>query len=126
MEGENSSSSSQHASRGHHQGGPDCGHCDHCAHRNAGGVYSWSASPLAVQRADTPILPVLYCGLAELVPVENMVIEPSCSPGSPDIEFVEGNSKCKVEGTPEYVPTSPSMDWNAVADGIAARSDGDR
>ena len=54
-----------------------------------------------------------------------MVIEPSCSPGSPGAEFVEGSSECKVEGTPKYVPTSPSMDWNTVADGIAVRSDGD-
>ena len=74
---------------------------------------------------DTLILPIPYCGLAELVPVENMVIEPSCSPGSPDTEFVEGSSECKVEGTPKYVPTSPSVDWNAVADGIAVWSDGD-
>ena len=72
-----------------------------------------------------PILPVPYCGPAKLVPVENMVIEPSCSPGSPDVEFAEGSSECKVEGTPEYVPTSPSVDWNAVADGIAVQSDGD-
>ena len=125
MEGENSSSSGQCASRGHRQGGPDCGHHDHRARRHAGGVYSRSASLLEVQRADTPILPVLYRGPSELVPVENMVIESSCSPGSPDAEFIEGSSKCKVEGTPKYVPTSPSVDWNAVADGIAAQSDGD-
>ena len=125
MEGENSSSGGQRASHGCHQGGPDHGHCDHRAHRHAGGVYSRSTSPLEVPRADTPILPIPYRGPSELVPVENMVIEPSCSPGSPDAESVEGSSKCKVEGTPKYVPTSPSMDWNAVADGIAARSDGD-
>ena len=40
-------------------------------------------------------------------------------------EFVKGSSECKVEGTPEYVPTSPSVDWNTVADEIAARSDRD-
>ena len=125
MEGENSSSSGQRASRGRRQGGPDHGHRDRRARRHAGGVYSRSASPIEVQRADTLILPVPYCGPSELVPVENMVIEPSCSPGSPEAEFVKGSSECKVEGTPEYVPTSPSMDWNAVADGIAARSDGD-
>ena len=107
MEGENSSSSGQHASCGHCQGGPDCGHRDHRARCHVGGVYSRSASPLEVQRADTPILPVPYCGPSELVPVKDMVIEPSCSPGSPDAEFVEGSSECKVEGTPEYVPTSP-------------------
>ena len=84
-----------------------------------------SASPLEVLCANTPILPIPYRGPSELVPVENMVIEPSCSPGSPDAEFVEGSSECKVEGTPEYVPTSPPMDWNTVADGIAAQSDGD-
>ena len=117
MEGENSSSSGQRASCGCRQGGPDCGHRDRRARRHAGGVYSQSTSPLEVQRADTPVLPVPYCGPSELVPVENMVIEPSCSPGSPDAEFVEGSSECKVEGTPEYVPTSPSMDWNTVADG---------
>ena len=54
-----------------------------------------------------------------------MVIEPSCSPGSPDIEFVKGSSKCKVEGTPKYVPTSPLVDWNTVADEIAVQSDRD-
>ena len=90
MEGENSSSSSQRASRGRRQGGPDRGHCDRRA-RYAGGVYIQSASPLEMQNADTPILPVLYCGPAELVPVENMVIGPCCSPGSPDIEFVRAD-----------------------------------
>ena len=125
MEGENSSSSGQRASHGRRQGGPNCGHHDCHARCHAGGVYSWSASPLEVQHADMPILPIPYRGPSELVPVENMVIEPSCSPGSPEAEFVEGSSKCKVEGTPECVPTSPSIDWNAVADGIAARSDGD-
>ena len=110
MEGENSSSSGQRASRGRRQGGPDRGHRDRRARCHAGGVYSPSASPLEVQRADTPILPVPYRGLSELVSIENMVIEPSCSPGSPDTEFVKGSSECKVEGTPEYVPTSPSMD----------------
>ena len=54
-----------------------------------------------------------------------MVIEPSCSLGSLGVEFVKGSSKCKVEGTPKYIPTSPSVDWNAVADEIAVRSDGD-
>ena len=88
-------------------------------------VYSQSTSPFEMQHADTPILPVPYPGLAELVPVENMVIEPSCSPGSPDVEFIEGSSECKVEGTPEYVPTSPLVDWNTVADEIAAQSDRD-
>ena len=125
MEGENSSSSSQRASCGRHQGGPDRGHRDRHARCHAGGVYSRSASPLEVQLADTPILPVPYRGPSELVPVENMVIKPSCSPGSPDAEFIEGSSECKVEGTPEYVPTSPSVDWNTVADGIAVQSDGD-
>ena len=125
MEGENSSSSGQRASCGCHQGGPDHGHRDCHAHHHAGGVYSQSTSPLEMQRADMPILPILYCGPAELVPVENTVIEPSCSPGSPDIEFIKGSSKCKVEGTPEYIPTSPSVDWNAIADEIAVRSDGD-
>jgi hypothetical protein len=48
------------------------------------------------------------------------VIEPRCSPGSPGVEFVKGSSEGKVEGTPEYVPTSPSVDWNAVADEMAA------
>ena len=125
MEGENSSSSSQRASRGCRQGGPDRGHRDRRACCHAGGVYSRSASPLEVQRADTLVLPVPYRGPSELVPVENMVIEPSCSPGSPDIEFIEGSSECKVEGTPKYIPTSPLVDWNTVADEIAAWSDGD-
>ena len=105
MEGENSSSSGQHASCGRCQGGPDCGHCDHRAHCHAGGVYSRSASPLEVQCADTLILLIPYRGPAELVPIKDMVIEPSCSPGSPDAEFVQGSSKCKAEGTPKYVPT---------------------
>ena len=125
MEGENSSSSGQRASHGCRQGGPDRGHRDRHARRHAGGVYSQSASPLEVPRADTPVLPIPYWGPSELVPVENMVIEPSCSPGFLEAEFVEGSSECKVEGTPEYVPTSPSMDWNTVAGGIAAQSDGD-
>ena len=125
MEGENSSSSGQCASHGRCQGGPDCGHHDHHTRCHAGGVYSRSASPLEVQHADMPILPIPYCGPAKLVPVENMVIEPSCSPGSPDAEFIEGSSEHKVEGTPKYVPTSPSVDWNTVADGIAVWSDGD-
>ena len=29
-----------------------------------------------------------------------------------------------MEGTPEYVPTSPLVDWNAVADEIAVGPDG--
>jgi hypothetical protein len=52
-----------------------------------------------------------------LVPMEEVVIEPHCSPG---VEFVEGSSEEKMEGTPEYVPTSPSVDWIAVADEMAA------
>ena len=74
MEGENSSSSGQCASRGRCQGGPDCGHRDRRARRHAGGVYSRSASPLEVQHADTPILPVPYRGLSELVSIENMAL----------------------------------------------------
>ena len=110
MEGENSSSSGQCASHGRRQGGPDHGHRDRRACCHAGGVYSRSASPLEMQCADMPILPIPYHGPSELVPVKNMVIEPSCSPGSLDAEFIKGSSECKVEGTPEYVPTSPSMD----------------
>ena len=79
MEGENSSSSSQRASRGRRQGGSDRGHRDRRARRHAGGVYSRSASPIEVQCVVTPILPVPYCGPSELVPIKNMVIEPSCS-----------------------------------------------
>ena len=125
MEGENSSLSGQHASHGRCQGGPNCGHCDCHACCHAGGVYSQSTSPLEMQCADMPILPVLYCGPTKLVPIENKVIEPSCSPSSPGVEFVKGSSKCKAEGTPKYVSTSPSVDWNAVTDEIAARSKGD-
>ena len=123
MEGVNSSSSGQHADHGCHQGGPKHGHCGCCACCCTGRVYSdgWSPSPLPVQHADTPILPVLYCGITELIPVEDMVVELHCSPG---IEFVKGSSKGKVEGTPEYVPTSPLVDWNAVADEIAVGPDG--
>jgi hypothetical protein len=55
-----------------------------------------------------------------LVPLEEVMIEPCCFPGSPGVEFIEGSSKGKVEGTPEYVPTSPSVDWNVVADEMAA------
>jgi hypothetical protein len=72
-----------------------------------------------MQCANTPILPIPYCGVTKLVSME-VVIEPHCSPG---VEFVEGSSKGKVEGTPEYVPTSPSVDWNAVADEMAASPD---
>jgi hypothetical protein len=53
--------------------------------------------------------------------MEEVVIEPHCSPG---VEFVKGSSEEKMEGTPEYVPTSPSVDWNAVADEMAAGPDG--
>jgi hypothetical protein len=52
--------------------------------------------------------------------LEEVMIEPRCAPGSPGVEFVEGSSEGKVEGTPKYVPTSPPMDWDAVADEIAA------
>jgi hypothetical protein len=101
MEGENSSSSGQRASHGHCQGGPDHSHCNHRAHCHAGGVYSRSTSPLPEQHADTPILPILHRGITTLIPLEEVVIEPCCSPG---VEFVEGSSEGKVEGTPEYVP----------------------
>jgi hypothetical protein len=120
MEGENSSSSGQRASRGRRQGGPDRGHRDRRARRRAGGVYSRSASPIEMQRADTPILAPSHNPITMLIPLEEVVIEPRCSPGSPGVEFVEGSSEGKVEGTPEYVPTSPSVDWSAVADEMAA------
>jgi hypothetical protein len=58
-----------------------------------------------------------------LVPME-VVIELRCSPGSPGVDFVKGSSKGKVKGTPEYVPTSPSVDWNAVTDEMAVGPDG--
>jgi hypothetical protein len=70
-----------------------------------------------------PILPVPYQGTTVLVPMEVVVIEPCCSPGSPGVEFVEGSSKEKVKGTPEYVPTSPSVDWNAVTDEMVGGPD---
>jgi hypothetical protein len=82
-------------------------------------VYSRSTSPIEVQRADTPII-APHQGITTLVPLEEVVIEPHCSPGSPGVKFVEGSSEGKVEGTPKYVPTSPSVDWNAVADEMAA------
>jgi hypothetical protein len=119
MEGENSSSSGQCASQGHRPGGPDHSHCDRRACRRAGGVYSWSASPIEMQRADTPLLAPSHNPITTLIPLEEVVIEPRCSPGSPGVEFVEGSSEGKVEGTPEYVPTSPSVDWNAVIDEMA-------
>jgi hypothetical protein len=59
-----------------------------------------------------------------LVCLEEVVIEPRCSPGSPGVEFIKGSSERKVEGTPEYVPTSPPMDWNTIADEVAAGPDG--
>jgi hypothetical protein len=52
--------------------------------------------------------------------LEEIVIEPPCSPGSPEVEFVEGSSEGKVERTPKYVPTFLSVDWNTVADEMAA------
>jgi hypothetical protein len=119
MEEENSSSSGQCASQGCHQGGPDHGHRDRHARCHAGGVYSWSASPLEMQRANTLILSVPHHGITTLVPLEKVVIEPCCSPGSPGVEFVKGSSEGKVEGTPKYIPTSPSVDWNMVADEVA-------
>ena len=120
MEGENSSSSGQRASRGRRQGGPDRGHRDRRARRRAGGVYSRSASPIEMQRADTPILAPSHNPITALIPLEEVVIEPRGSPSSPGVEFVEGSSEDKVEGTPEYVPTSPSVDWNVVADEMVA------
>jgi hypothetical protein len=120
MEGENSSSSGQHASCGRRQGGPDCSHHDRHARRRAGGVYSRSASPIEMQCADTLILAPSHNPITTLIPLEEVVIEPCCSPGSPGVKFIEGSSEGKVEGTPEYVPTSPSVDWNAVADEMAA------
>jgi hypothetical protein len=120
MEGENSSSSGQHASQGHRQGGPDRGHCDCHARHHASRVYSRSTSPLEMQCADTLILAPSHHSITTLVPLEEVVIELHCSPGSPGVEFVEGSSEGKVEGTPKYVPTSPSVDWNTVADEMAA------
>jgi hypothetical protein len=73
-----------------------------------------------MQRADTPILAPSHNPITTLIPLEEVVIEPRCSPGSPGVEFVEGSSEGKVEGTPEYVPISPSVDWSAVADEMAA------
>jgi hypothetical protein len=119
MEGENSSSSGQHASRGRRQGGPDRNHCDCVARCRAGGVYSRSASPIEDACDNTPILAPSHNPLTTLIPLEEVVIEPRCSPGSPGVEFIEGSSEGKVEGTPEYVPTSPSVDWNAIADEMA-------
>jgi hypothetical protein len=84
-------------------------------------VYSQSTSPLEVQCADMLILPVPHQGITALVSMEEVVIEPHCSPGSPGVEFIEGSSESKVEGTPKYVPTSPPMD--AVADEMAAGPD---
>jgi hypothetical protein len=72
-----------------------------------------------MQRADMPIV-TPHRGITALVPLEEVVIEPCCSPGSPGVKFVEGSSEGKVEGTPEYVPTSPSVDWDALADEMAA------
>ena len=53
------------------------------------------------------------------------MIKSSCSLGSPGVEFIKASSKCKVKGTPKYVPTSLSVDWNAVAEEIAVGPDGD-
>jgi hypothetical protein len=36
----------------------------------------------------------------------------------------KGSSKGKVKGTPKYIPTSPSVDWNAVTDEMAVGPDG--
>jgi hypothetical protein len=72
-----------------------------------------------MQHADTPII-APHQGITALIPLEEVMIEPRCSLGSPGVEFVEGSSEGKVEGTPEYVPTSPLVDWNVVADEMAA------
>jgi hypothetical protein len=58
-----------------------------------------------------------------LVPMEEQVIELCCSLSSPGVEFIEGSSEGKVEGTPKYVPTSPLVDWNAVADEMVGGPD---
>jgi hypothetical protein len=71
-----------------------------------------------MQRADTLII-APHRGITALIPLEEVMIKPHCSLGSPGVKFVEGSSEGKVEGTPEYVPTSPSVDWNAVADEMA-------
>jgi hypothetical protein len=83
-------------------------------------VKARTPTPLPVQCADTPILPILYHGVTKLIPMEEVVIEPCCSLG---VELVKGSSKGKVEGTPKYMPTSPLVDWNAVADEMAAGPD---
>jgi hypothetical protein len=66
------------------------------------------------------ILPIPYHGVTDLIPME-VVISLHCSLG---VEFIEGSSEGKVEGTPKYVPTSPSMDWNAIAGGMAVDPNG--
>jgi hypothetical protein len=71
--------------------------------RRAGGVYSRSASPIEMQHANTLVV-APHRGITALIPVEDVVIEPRCSPGSPGVEFVEGSSEGKVEGTTKYVP----------------------
>jgi hypothetical protein len=81
MEGENSSSSGQRASRGRRQGGPDRGHRDRRARRRAGGVYSRSASPIEMQRANTPILAPSHNPITTLIPLEEVVIEASLFSG---------------------------------------------
>jgi hypothetical protein len=40
-----------------------------------------------------------------------------------ELSSSRGVLRGKVEGTPKYVPTSPSVDWNAVADEMAADPD---
>jgi hypothetical protein len=55
-----------------------------------------------MQRANTLILAPSHRPLTTLIPLEEVVIEPHCSLGSPGVEFVEGSSKGKVEGTPKY------------------------
>jgi hypothetical protein len=72
-----------------------------------------------MQCADKPIV-APHQGITTLVPLEEVIIKPRCSLGFPGVEFIEGSSEGKVEGTPEYVPTSPSVDWNTVADEMAA------
>jgi hypothetical protein len=111
MEGNNSSSSGQRASHGHCQGGVECGHRDRHARHRAGGVYSRSASPIEMQHADMPVI-APHQGITVLVPLEEVVIEPRCSPGSPGVEFVEGSSEDKVGGLPSMF--LPLHQWTGM------------
>ena len=51
--------------------------------------------PIEMQCANMPMV-TPHRGITTLVPLEEVVIKPHCSPGSPGVKFVKGSSEGKV------------------------------